>query len=709
MMKTLFKNCRTGGRVAAVLRGSNTMAFVLCLALFASCGDSKKKAAAEVIDPAASQKLSVPTLAYDERSIVLSWEKPLDYSKIADYNVYMNGKLLGKASENFAAYSPSYPYIKKFYENDTEAFHAVVQYHSFYIEKDGDGNALSPSTMYTFVVRNLYTDGTESGNSVSLKWGTAATPVVINVTDAPYNAVGDGATTIIWTDSSTVSWSQTGTDNTAAIQAAIDACPSGGKVLIPASGSTKAFISGALFFKSNMTFEVADGVTLMGSTDPLKYPTSKGYRLYEYLKNERPASLLNALNSTATTNRYTDARGTFENIRIVGKGVIDGSGWMRTYAGSAVDEVGATQPRYVSGGSSTVISRSMLAGKQYQMAITTGWTDTDASGNLLYPVMTNTSDAYSNRRSSLATFRGVKNIYFGGLTVRNPAYHGIMFLECDNGVVNGSTFQTYDVNNGDGIEFGNSKGAVVMNNFLDTGDDCINFASGQGSGALKQSPQEDIWIFNNYTREGHGGVVLGSHTGAWIQNILAEDNVMYLTDVGLRSKSTAPTGGGGRNVVFRDNALQAMTTQGFIFTLNYSAGSNVFPISETSAVFKDYTIKNVSLDQVSPSANGTPIAIDGHAATTATFTDPNTSVVTTVSYPDTYYEALNFEDVKIKNSKVVSLLYLMNSSFKNVTFQSCNVVDAATNNSPWKIVTCKGISFRGTTPLPPQSILDACK
>lgn len=34
----------------------------------------------------------------------------------------------------------------------------------------------------------------------------------------------------------------------------------------------------------------------------------------------------------------------------------------------------------------------------------------------------------------------------------------------------------------------------------------------------------------------------GSHTGAWIQDILAEDNVMFMTDNGLRLKSTPATG-----------------------------------------------------------------------------------------------------------------------------------------------------------------------
>ena len=47
----------------------------------------------------APQQLQVPTLAYDESSIVLVWKAPENTSKIVDYQVYSAGKLLGKASD----------------------------------------------------------------------------------------------------------------------------------------------------------------------------------------------------------------------------------------------------------------------------------------------------------------------------------------------------------------------------------------------------------------------------------------------------------------------------------------------------------------------------------------------------------------------------------------------------------------------------------
>ncbi len=54
-------------------------------------------------------------------------------------------------------------------------------------------------------------------------------------------------------------------------------------------------------------------------------------------------------------------------------------------------------------------------------------------------------------------FKGVDGLYIEGVTLRNPAYHGIVFLESDNITVYSTIHQTYDTNNGDGVEFGNSK------------------------------------------------------------------------------------------------------------------------------------------------------------------------------------------------------------------------------------------------------------
>ena len=73
--------------------------------------------------------------------------------------------------------------------------------------------------------------------------------VLLDVTD--FGAVGDGRTL-----------------NTQAVQAAIDGCPPGGTVMIPAG----IFLTGALFLKSDMTLYMEEGSKLLGSSRLEDFP-----------------------------------------------------------------------------------------------------------------------------------------------------------------------------------------------------------------------------------------------------------------------------------------------------------------------------------------------------------------------------------------------------------------------------------------------------
>ena len=632
------------------------------------------------------QNPCVPALAYDDTTVTLAWNKPDNYANVVDYNVYMNGTKIGSAAENNAVHSVAKPYIDRFYAEDTAGFHTKITFHNFRV------TGLAPDTNYAFTVRSVDSSGSESADSVAVVHKTApAFTRVYNV--ATLGATGDGSTL-----------------NTTIIQNAIDECSStstsayGCKVLIPADAASGAvFLTGALFLKSNMTLEVAEGATLRGTSDAAGYPLAKGYQLYSYFTNStddrRPPSLLNALNpahmngsaALADHQGYDETRGVFSNIRVTGKGSLDGNGWIRGGT-DTVDEVGNNLASFAPGSSSKWSTLGVLAKSQLLAA------QAEAGGTL---DSTQNANYYSNRRSSLATFRGVSNMYFGDLKLTNPAYHGIMFVESENVVFTNSVTQTFDINNADGVEFGNSSNAVVFNNFIDSGDDSINFAAGQGKNYEGVTPQQHAWIFNNYMREGHGGVVAGSHTGAWIQDILAEDNVMFMTDNGLRLKSTPATGGGARRIVFRDTAMREVGTKNsitsggqtftnntngnpFILTLSYSAGSNVFENASASAQFRDITASRVTVDNGSPSTGGAMISIDGYDGTDAS-----------LGYAETFHENLVFDAVKITNAKPASISRLKNATFKDVT-----ITNWGSSSTPWVISNSPGLSFTNVAPAP---------
>lgn len=586
--------------------------------------------------------LKVPTLAFDEKSITLAWQKPVNYSNIVDYIIYMDGKEIGKASQNKA--SASQKYIKKFYNefDPSGVKYTKIQSHTFTVTD------LSPNTEYSFYVKAVDASGNLSPVSLTVNQKTTTIPTIFNVAD--YGAVSDGVTL-----------------NTNAIQAAIDAATPGSKVVIPEG----VFKTGAIWLKSDLTFEVVKGAKLLGSENADDYQFN--YYHYDYMETPRYYSLINA---------QSFDEGVLKNIRIVGEGIIDGNGWVWQGDKPFVVEPaeGYTDTQFpnqtVLNGSKYTGSTSdpsstgywaktgILAKSQTQKAIDMGYVDSNFSpeSNLQkYQV-----PAYSVR-SNLVLMKGVENVYYGGFTAINPSNHTLVNAESKNVTVDGVRILTFDDNNADGIEFIHSDGLTVINSVFDTGDDCVNFAAGQGSAGAKNQPSQNAWIFNNYFREGHGAIVEGSHTAAWIQDILAEDNVMNHTDVGLRMKTNSRIGGGAKDIIFRDNAMRDISGQAFIFTSAYddSNGTLEYEPASTSSEFKDVTVQNVTVDS-------TPVGIQ----------------VAGVSGGE--HHDINFDNVKFYGVKTpTNISYMKNSTFNDVVF------DGVTN--PWKINYSSGLKFTGTT------------
>ncbi|ACT05045.1 glycoside hydrolase family 28 [Dickeya chrysanthemi Ech1591] len=571
----------------------------------------------------APQKLQIPTLSYDDHSVMLVWDTPEDTSNITDYQIYQNGQLIGLASQNNDKNSPAKPYISAFYKSDAANFHHRI------ILQNAKVDGLKAGTDYQFTVRTVYADGTTSADSNTVTATTTAVPKVINITQ--YGAKGDGTTL-----------------NTSAIQKAIDACPTGCRIDVPAG----VFKTGALWLKSDMTLNLLQGATLLGSDNAADYPDA--YKIYSYVSQVRPASLLNAI------DKNSSAVGTFKNIRIVGKGIIDGNGWKRS--ADVKDELGNTLPQYVKSDNSKVSKDGILAKNQVAAAVATGM---------------DTKTAYSQRRSSLVTLRGVQNAYIADVTIRNPANHGIMFLESENVVENGVIHQTFNANNGDGVEFGNSQNIMVFNSVFDTGDDSINFAAGMGQDAQKQEPSQNAWLFNNFFRHGHGAVVLGSHTGAGIVDVLAENNVITQNDVGLRAKSAPAIGGGAHGIVFRNSAMKNLAKQAVIVTLSYADNNGTidYTPAKVPARFYNFTVKNVTVQD----STGSNPAIE----------------ITGDSSKDIWHSQFIFSNMKLSGVSPTSISDLSDSQFNNLTFSNLR-----SGSSPWKFGTVKNVTVDGKTVTP---------
>jgi exo-poly-alpha-galacturonosidase len=615
------------------------LALLLVFSQLGAAGLAKQQPAPHA--PASPVNLQIPNLAYDEDSITLVWEKPENYSDIVDFNIYMNGKKIGSALKDNSG--PAKAYINHFYEHiDKDNFHVDILIHNFIVEN------LKPNKSYEFYVTSVNLEGVESAPSNKIFGKTTPVPEVFNIVDF-------GATP------------NDETKDTASIQAAIDAATRGAKVLIPEG----KFISGELWLKSDMTLQV-DGY-LLGSTNPEDY--SRNFWLYDYSTDERSYSLINA---------HTYDYGSLKNIRIVGNGIIDGNGWKNDKSHPTIDELGKELPRLASGSNSKVTGNVQVEnGKMSPLNLASESTLGILAASQSYTAQELGMDeksAYSTR-SNLITVRGVDGMYYEGITQLNPSFHGIVNLHSKNIVVNGTISKTYDANNADGYEFGDSQNIMVFNNFVDTGDDAINFAAGMGQAAAGEEPTGNAWIFNNYIREGHGGVVTGSHTGSWIQDFIVEDNIMYKTDVGLRSKTNTPMGGGARNILFRDNALEGIDGDGpFVFTSAYTDANAAIlyePATEISQ-FKDMEIVN------------TTVRNQGGSKKQSILVTGNDDV------GEVYHENITFRNVRFDQVYSVNMDYAKDFKFIDVSFT--NVKDNGGN--PWRIKNSTGLIFENTTETP---------
>ncbi|MDR2822437.1 MAG: hypothetical protein LBV58_02665 [Acholeplasmatales bacterium] len=574
----------------------------------------------------APRNLNVPPAAFDDKEIILEWDKPIDYDlglPIIDYQVFEGETLLGSSKENFYEnYLYQSVYVDALEGASTENYHKTT-YLSFRV------TGLSPDTTYNFKVRAVYDIESFSAFSEVLEVRTAKLPVVIDATQYGVTYVTESDASFltkykVFGAADDPEIIESIRENTENLQNAIDNTPAGGKLVLKGSelGNSNPYyyVSGSLFLHSDMTLEIEEGAVLLGSPVFDHYPRS--LLVYPYSQDIRTFGLLNAV-----TYDY----GTVKNVRLVGKGIVDGNGWK--YGGSgngtatkqfqgtnsgdsrvqaiALDReledpigLGWKLPVYRSGSNTSVYNTGTPANSY-------GISAADAMRKSRSDVTPNSAVAqWYNTRPNLVVFRGVENALFQDLVFTNAPFHGIVNYQGEGVSQIGTKVLTYDNNNGDGIEFGDTRNLHILNNFFDTGDDAINFAAGQGATVRNLNDRVATGegrIANNYVRNSHGGLIAaGSHVAGWIGDLLAEENFYNCSESGngcLRIKAGNTTGGGVKNIELRDSLIYYSVNAVFCnIETSYSDGnaSTAFaPESEYKTTYANVKVHNLTIDGVS--------------------------------------------------------------------------------------------------------------
>jgi polygalacturonase len=307
---------------------------------------------------------------------------------------------------------------------------------------------LKPATTYTV---------TALPDNATLTFATNPESCCINVRD--FGAVGDGIA-----------------DDTRALQAAINCVRPRGRVLIPAG----TYSTAPLTLKSNFTLELAEGATLLGSTDVERYFPLPG-----------------AVNDAATGDEIhvatwegnpVSARQPFiggwhvENVNIVGRGTIDGNAQNSTWWQNPKQEPG--RPRLVFLNDCDNINLHGITGQN-----SASWQ--------MHPYFS-------------------RNICFYDISVNAPK---------DSPNTDGLDPESCDVVNIIGCKFS-------------VGDDCIALKSGKiYMGKKYKQPAARHTIRNCLMQFGHGAVVLGSEMAGGVVDLTVNRCKFFRTDRGLRIKT----------------------------------------------------------------------------------------------------------------------------------------------------------------------------
>lgn len=302
------------------------------------------------------------------------------------------------------------------------------------------------------------TDYTVTVGDTSVNIHTAAESGCISIRD--FGAVGDGVT-----------------DDTAAVQNAIYACPKGGRVLVP----TGTYFLQPIVLKSNMTLDLQEGATILADPCEEHYAILPG-EIQDNVTGEEHQ--ISSWEGTPTPCRQSFLSAHHaENITILGQGTIDGNAVNSTW-----------------------------------------WVDVKNR---------------KIGRPKLVFFNHCENVVFHGIVGKNSACWNFHPFFCKKvSFYQIAVEAPKDSPNTDGTDPESCDDVRYIGVRFSVGDDAIAIKSGKMYMGMKyKTPATNHLIRNCLMEYAHGAVVLGSEMSGGIKDLTVSQCMFSHTDRGMRIKT----------------------------------------------------------------------------------------------------------------------------------------------------------------------------
>ena len=323
---------------------------------------------------------------------------------------------------------------------------------------------------------------------------------------------------------------------TATIQKAIDtAAPKHGTVIF----TPGTYLTGALFLKSGVTFEVPEGVTITGSQDIKNFPELP--TRMAGIELTWPAALINVRDA--------------HDVTITGKGTID--------------ENGAVLWKVFGDLSKTYVPKGLR------------W-----------------AVDYDAKRVRLSLIQNSYNVHYGGgLTLKRSGFWTVQILYSHDVTVDGLTIRNNEGGRGpstDGIDIDSSHDVDISHADIDGNDDALCLKSGRDSDGLRVNrPTYNVKIHDSIIRRGPAAITIGSETSGGFHNIEAW-NLTAESGVGsgVLFKSTRMRGGNTTDIRIHDLTLNGVGTPiSMTMDWNPNYSNTSLPAGTDPKTVPDYWIK----------------------------------------------------------------------------------------------------------------------